>query len=189
MIRRLTHRMRRFLRHAASYALRRLGPSRIARTAQLRGPRRLLHIHPAASLNDYVIVHATRGHVRIGPGTQVNPFTVILGGSGVSIGRDVMIAPHCTFAAGNHDYRQTAVPMRRAGHISKGPIVVEDDVWIAANCTITDGVRLGRGCVVAANSVVTTDVAQMTIVAGAPARVIGRRGGESSDDNPMQQAA
>ena len=53
--------------------------------------------------------------------------------------------------------------------------MIGDDVWIGAHCTITDGVTIGEGAVVGANSVVTRDVPAYAIVAGVPARVIGDR--------------
>ena len=59
--------------------------------------------------------------------------------------------------------------------LSKGDIVVEDDVWIGCNCTILSGVRIGRGAVIAAGAVVTKDVAPYSIVGGNPAKHIKYR--------------
>jgi acetyltransferase-like isoleucine patch superfamily enzyme len=146
----------------------------VDRTARL-SPRKGVKLGFRALVCEYVIVRAGDTPVEIGKFSQVGPFTVILGGSGVRIGDNVMIGPHCCLAAGNHDYRQVERPMRFAGDLSAGPIVVEDNVWIGANVTVTDGVRIGRDSVVAANSVVTRDVAPYDIVAGVPARVIGNR--------------
>lgn len=55
---------------------------------------------------------------------------------------------------------------------SKGPVVIEDDVWIADKVTICPGVHIGKGSVLGANSVVTHDVPPYTLVAGSPARII-----------------
>ena len=52
------------------------------------------------------------------------------------------------------------------------PIVLEDKVWIGINSTILQGVTIGYGAIVGAQSVVTRDVPPMTIVAGNPARII-----------------
>lgn len=59
--------------------------------------------------------------------------------------------------------------------INKGPIIVEDDVWIGTNVLILSGVRVGRGAIIAAGAVVTRDVPPYVIVGGVPARPISCR--------------
>jgi len=146
----------------------------VHKTAQLE-KKELISIKDHAEIKDYVIIRTYSNPVTIGQYTQLNPFTVIYGGSGVYIGDNVMIAPHCMIAAGDHDLKQLEKPMRFAGSVTKGPIIIEDNVWIGANVTITSGVRIGKDSVVAANSVVTKDVAPFDIVGGVPAKVIGNR--------------
>ncbi|MDR0729522.1 MAG: 2,3,4,5-tetrahydropyridine-2,6-dicarboxylate N-acetyltransferase [Prevotellaceae bacterium] len=58
---------------------------------------------------------------------------------------------------------------------SARPVVVEDDVVIGANAVALEGVRIGKGAVVAAGAVVTEDVPPDTVVAGIPARAIKRK--------------
>lgn len=58
--------------------------------------------------------------------------------------------------------------------VSAREISIDEDVWIGFGATILKGVNIGRGAVVGAQSVVTKDVAPYTIVAGNPARVVGR---------------
>lgn len=146
----------------------------IARSSQLKD-KKLIEIKKRAEIQDYVIIKAFRNPVIIGEYSQINPFTVIYGGSGVYIGDNVMIAPHCMISSGNHDFKQIEKPMRHAGNLTKGPIVIENGVWIGANSTITDGVRIGHDSVVAAGSVVTKNVAPFDIVGGVPAKVLGNR--------------
>ncbi len=62
--------------------------------------------------------------------------------------------------------------------VSKGDIIVEDDVWIGYGAIILSGVHIGQGAVVAAGSVVTRDVPPYTIVGGVPARTIKKRFGD-----------
>jgi acetyltransferase-like isoleucine patch superfamily enzyme len=146
----------------------------VHRKARLEN-KKFIVIKKYAEIQEYVIIKTYRNPVEIGKFTQINPFTVIYGGNGVYIGDNVMIAPHCMIASGNHDYKQLDKPMRHAGDLSKGPIVIEDGVWIGANSTITDGITIGHNAVVSANSVVTKNVAPFDIVGGVPAKVISNR--------------
>lgn len=55
---------------------------------------------------------------------------------------------------------------------SASPVIIEDDVLIGANAVILEGVRVGKGALVAAGAIVTEDVPEGAVVAGTPARVI-----------------
>ena len=59
--------------------------------------------------------------------------------------------------------------------VSKGNIIVDDDVWIGFRSTILSGVHIGQGAIVAAGSLVTKDVPPYAIVGGVPAKVIKYR--------------
>lgn len=59
--------------------------------------------------------------------------------------------------------------------VSKGNIIVDDDVWIGQNAIILSGVHIGQGAVIAAGAVVTKDVLPYAIVGGNPAKVIKYR--------------
>ncbi len=87
----------------------------------------------------------------------------------VEIGDRVEIAPHVTIQDNSfHDlYDRARLP-------ESSPVVVEDDVWLAANCTLLPGVRVGRGAVVGAHAVVTRDVEPFCVVAGVPAQPVAR---------------
>ena len=56
--------------------------------------------------------------------------------------------------------------------IGKGPVIIEDNVWIGDKATILSGVKIGKGAIVAANAVVTKDVPAYSVVAGNPAKII-----------------
>jgi len=129
-------------------------------------------IDKTAQIREFVIIQANR-KVKIGKYSQLNPFVVIYGG--VTIGDYVMIAPHVMIASGNHNFTQMEKPMRFAGSVSKGKVVIEDDVWIGANSTILDGVTVGKGAVIGAGSVVNCDIEPYSINAGVPIKKIGSR--------------
>lgn len=117
------------------------------------------------------------GEVRVGRGSYVNSGTVIYSGNGVSIGEHVLIAANCTLAPVNHEYRSKDLLIKEQGMMpSRGGIVIEDDVWVGANCVLLDGAVLRRGCVVGAGSVVRGELPEYSICVGQPAKVIGYRG-------------
>jgi len=140
--------------------------------------RQLKNIYLARNvmINLGAVIHApdVARAVRIGERSQINPYTVIYGT--VSIGKDVMIAPHVMIAGGGHAHQRIDIPMIAQGSDFKGGIVIADDVWIGANSVIVDGVSLGTGVIVAAGAVVTKSVEAYAIVGGVPAMVIGHRG-------------
>lgn len=96
-------------------------------------------------------------------------------GGRISIGHDVMVGPNVVLRSSDHVTADRDTLIRLQGHTAE-EIVIDDDVWLAANVTVVGGVHIGRGAVVAANAVVTRDVAPFTIVGGVPARPIGVRG-------------
>lgn len=125
-------------------------------------------IHRGALLYPY------GGTITIGSRVGINPYCVIYGHGGVTIGNDVMIATGCTIIPANHNIADLSVPMHSQGLSLKG-IVIEDDVWLAARVTVLDGVRVGRGAVIGAGAVVTTDIPPLAVAVGVPARVVGSR--------------
>ena len=56
--------------------------------------------------------------------------------------------------------------------MSKGPVIIGNDVWIGDKATILPGVTIGDGAVIAANAVVTKDVPAYSVVAGNPAKIV-----------------
>lgn len=116
------------------------------------------------------------GDVVIGEWCVVNSGCVLYTGNGIRIGNQVAIAANCTFAPVNHAYHDRARPIREQGFLpSKGGIVIEDDVWIGANCVLLDGCILRRGCVIGAGAVVRGEVAAYSVKAGQPLRAVGHR--------------
>lgn len=91
------------------------------------------------------------------------------GGSLIRIGNNVDIGQETNIWTTEHDVHSDY-------HTSTaGDVIIEDYVWIASRCTILPGVKIGKGAVVASNSVVTKDIPPMAIVGGVPARIIGER--------------
>lgn len=116
------------------------------------------------------------GDLIIGEHVVINSGCVLYTGQGITIGHHVAIAANCTFAPVNHAYQDKSRLIREQGFLpGKGGIVIEDDVWIGANCVLLDGAVLRRGCVVGAGSIVRGELAAYTVYAGQPLRVVGER--------------
>lgn len=93
----------------------------------------------------------------------------------IQIGRNVLTGRWVTITDNSHGTTNhdslTIPPFKRPLH-SKGPVIIEDDVWIGDKATILPGVTIGKGSVIAANSVVTKDIPPHSIVGGNPAKEI-----------------
>ncbi len=109
-------------------------------------------------------------NINIGNHTVINKRVLLDGRGGkLTLGNNVDIAQEVNIWTLSHDPQDDF-------HAPFGAdVIIEDYVWIASRATILPGVRLGYGAIVAAGSIVTKDVPPKTIVAGAPARVIGPR--------------
>ena len=117
-----------------------------------------------------------RGDVSIGEHCVINAGCVLYSGNGIRIGNHVAIAANTTLAPVNHAVADKTRLITEQGFApSKGGIVIEDDVWIGANCVLLDGAVLRRGCVVAAGSLVRGELRPHTVYAGTPLREIAAR--------------
>lgn len=125
-------------------------------------------------VSEYVFLNPVDGWIRTGRDCSINPFCVIYGHGGLTLGDKVRIAAQVSLVPMNHRFDDPELTIREQSIEAKG-IVIEDDVWIGVKATVLDGVRIGRGAVIAAGAVVTHDVPEMAIVAGIPARTIGSR--------------
>ncbi len=122
----------------------------------------------------YSMLMSYGGKIEIGSNCTVNPFSILYGHGGLKIGNFVRIAAHVVVIPANHVYTDREIPIAKQG-LSQEGIVIEDDVWIGSGARVLDGVRIGRGAIIAAGAVVTKNVDPYTIVGGVPAKVIGNR--------------
>ena len=109
----------------------------------------------------------------IGEGTMID--------MGAVLGGRATVGKNCHVGAG-------AVLAGVIEPASAVPVVVEDDVLIGANAVVIEGVRVGKGAVVAAGAVVIEDVPEGMVVAGCPARVIKRKDAGTSQKTALEAA-
>lgn len=110
-----------------------------------------------------------KGNIIIGDNCAINAYTHIWGSGGLKIGNDVMIAAHVIITTVTHDYNSRSI---RFAKLIYRNIAIEDDVWIGSGAIILPGIKIGKGAIIGAGSVVTHDVPSFAIVAGNPARII-----------------
>jgi acetyltransferase-like isoleucine patch superfamily enzyme len=111
------------------------------------------------------------GDTKVGENTWVGPFTIIDGSGGLSIGN------HCTISAGVHIYTHSNLKQTLSGGklpIEREPVSIGSCTYIAPQSIIGMGISIGDHCLIAANSFVNMSFPSNAIIAGNPAKQIGR---------------
>jgi acetyltransferase-like isoleucine patch superfamily enzyme/uncharacterized membrane protein YbhN (UPF0104 family) len=181
-------------------ALRRLVPGFIASVYYLLRSRCMVHPRAMVQLS---------GRIQIGRKTTIHPYARILLGEGrfamgvecnlqsfstiavgdadVRIGNHVRIGPSCNLLGEDHEFHNREVPIHKQRRKPAG-LVIGDDVFIGGNSVVLSGLEIGRGAVVGAGTVVTTNVPEFAIVVGNPARIVKYRGESTDPAQPEQDS-
>ncbi|WP_192891650.1 sugar O-acetyltransferase [Vibrio bathopelagicus] len=118
--------------------------------------------------------------IEIGDDTFINMNVVMLDGSNIKIGNNVLVGPSVQFYTASHSLNHLS---RRKWETFCLPITIEDDVWIGGNSVINQGVTIGARSVIAASSVVNSDVPPDCLYGGTPAKLIRHLNTEQTNDN------
>lgn len=144
-------------------------PSRALRSAYLRC---YLARHGAGTAVQMGCKFLNGRKIELGDRNVIN-FDCLLDGRryGIRTGDDVSIGPEAALLTLGHDPQSPDFADRG------GEVIVGSRAWICYRAIILPGVSIGEGAVVAAGAVVSRDVDPYTIVAGSPAKVVGKRCG------------
>lgn len=93
----------------------------------------------------------------------------------VVIGKDVLIGPEVVIYTNGHNFQRLDIPINQQGSSEYKKVIIEDDVWIGRRVLILPGVKIQKGTVVGAGSVVTKTFPKNSVIAGNPARVVKQR--------------
>lgn len=147
--------------------------------------------------------YCVRGLVTIGRDVHIGPGSILDSHHGLVVADDVYIGKRCTIECDgsigsgtmianqvglvgrrDHNYRVVGCTIRHSPWIgASGPpaesmnlrLVIEEDCWVGYGAIVLSGVRIGRGAIIAAGSVVVKDVLSYSIVGGNPATQLGMR--------------
>ncbi len=114
-------------------------------------------------------------HIEIGDNCDFGEYNHITSTNKIIIGNNVLTGRWVTISDNSHGkttHDMMDMPPTQRPIYSKGPVVIGDNVWIGDKATILPNVSIGKGAIIAANSVVTKDVPEYSVFAGNPAKII-----------------
>jgi acetyltransferase-like isoleucine patch superfamily enzyme len=119
-------------------------------------------------------IRAHEGTVEIGAKSVLGQECTISSFQHVAIGRECIVADRVMLIDFDHGVVEVERPIRLQG-IYKRDVDVGSNCWIGYGACILRGVTVGDNCIIGANTVVTRDVPDDTVVAGAPAKILRKR--------------
>ena len=108
----------------------------------------------------------------IGSGSGIAGNCVLSAAESVRLGDRVLLARGVYVSDHSHAFEDTSRAVLDQGITRIEPVEVCDGAWLGENVVVCPGVRIGRGAVVGANSVVLNDVPDHCVAVGAPARIV-----------------
>ena len=142
---------------------------------KFRRPSQIIFIENA-SIGERANFNAEGGKIIIGKDVAFNMgvnLNASVGGM-IDIGANCLIGPGVMMRTANHVFSDINCLIRNQGHDPKD-IIIGDNCWLGANVIVLGGVRIGEGSVIGAGSIVTKDIAPMSVALGIPAKSIKSR--------------
>lgn len=146
----------------------------IGKNCSLKGKKHIT-LENAVTIRPYAQIWSGGGTVRVGQGSEIGERCRISIANSLNIGEKVLLSPNVYITDCDHEYRNLEVPVIDQGIVQKGQAVsIGDGSYIGINAVIVGNVKIGKHCVIGANSVVTKDVPDYCVAVGSPAKVIKR---------------
>lgn len=120
-----------------------------------------------------VPINSGECELKIGSGSRIGNFNHIYATESIIIGENVLTADHVYISDNLHNYNDILVPILKQSIKQIETVNIGDGTWLGENVCVL-GVKIGKNCVVGANSVVTKDIPDYSVAVGAPAKIIKR---------------
>lgn len=157
---------------ACIFNVKRDGPVYIGRGCSLKGKKNI-QLATHVTIRSSVQIWSGGGTVKIGMGSEIGERCRISIANSLEIGEKVLLSPNVYITDCDHEYRNIDTPVMDQGIVQKGQKVsIGDGTYIGINVVIVGNVKIGKHCVIGANSVVTKNVPDYSVAVGSPARVI-----------------
>ncbi len=114
------------------------------------------------------------GELRVGASTWIGQHCLLHGAGGLVLGADVGVGPGCRILTSTHGDPGPDRPIM-SGALEFAPVAIGDGSDLGCNAVVLPGVTVGQGVQVGAGAVVTSDLPDLCVAAGVPARVVGQR--------------
>jgi acetyltransferase-like isoleucine patch superfamily enzyme len=155
-----------------------LGPKSRLVQPQISGGKRIfigsrVYVRKNTWLAAAPVTGAEKCSLHIGDGTYIGNFCHIFASSRIEIGRKVLIADKVYISDNMHGYEEVNLPVIDQPVRQLAQVHIGDGAWLGENVCIA-GASVGKNSVVGANSVVTKDIPDFCVAAGAPAKIIKR---------------
>lgn len=124
----------------------------------------------------FLCAHCSNSELQIAEDAEIGNHSTISCFNKIYVGRGVLTGPHVWIGDNNHKYENPHIPIKFQGvQIKKGDrVLIDSGTWIGTNVVVVGNVRIGKNCVIGANSVVTKDIPDYCVAVGIPAKVVKR---------------
>ena len=130
-------------------------------------------LEDGVTVRPYTQIWSGGGTVRIGRGSEIGERCRISIANSLEIGEKVLLSPNVYITDCDHEYRNMDIPVIDQGVVQKGQKVsIGEGSYIGINAVIVGNVKIGKHCVIGANSVVTKDVPDFCVAVGGPAKIL-----------------
>ena len=144
----------------------------IGKHCSLKGKNNIV-LEDGVTVRPYAQIWSGGGTVRIGRGSEIGERCRISIANSLEIGEKVLLSPNVYITDCDHEYRNVDIPVIEQGIVQKGQKVsIGEGSYIGINTVIVGNVKIGKHCVIGANSIVNKDVPDFCVAVGCPVKII-----------------